>query len=113
MKNYVQPGNAVTAITPAGGVSSGAGVLIGNLFGIAATTEAATDEVEIATVGVFDINKVAGTAVAVGDPIYWDDGNSECTPDDDTGNNLRIGVAIAAAADVATIARVRLDGAAS
>jgi len=112
MRNFVQPGNAVTAVAPSGGATAGAGVLIGKLFGIAATTEAAGGNVEIATVGVFDMAKAA-VAVAAGDVIYFDESAGVVTTDDDSGANFRIGVAIAAAADSAATCRVRLDGAAT
>ncbi|MFZ1415230.1 MAG: DUF2190 family protein [Defluviicoccus sp.] len=35
MKTYVQPGHTLTITAPSGGVTSGHGVLIGTLFGIA------------------------------------------------------------------------------
>lgn len=112
MKNYVQPGNALTVPAPSGGVTSGDPVLIGSLFGIAATTADEAADVELATVGVFDLPKVAGTAASQGAVIYWDAAEAEATPDDDEGANKRIGIAVLNAADVATIVRVRLDGAA-
>ena len=34
MKNYIQPGNIITVTAPTGGVTSGTGLLVGNLFGI-------------------------------------------------------------------------------
>ena len=35
MKTYVAPGHSITVTAPSGGVTSGQGVLIGTLFGIA------------------------------------------------------------------------------
>lgn len=112
MKNYVMPGHNVTAIAPNGGVASGEPILIGNLFGIAATTQAAGEEVELATVGVYDLPKTA-VAVTAGAIAYFDESAGMVTTDDDTGSNKRVGIFVAAAADSATIGRVRLDGAAS
>lgn len=112
MRNFVQPGNTITAITPIGGVTSGAPVLIGSLFGVASTTQAAGEDVELATVGVYDLPKAA-VVVAAGDVAFYDATAGAVTTDDDTGANKRIGVFIAAAADSATIGRVRLDGAAT
>ena len=112
MRNFVQPGHAITAITPIGGVTSGDPVLIGNLFGIASTTQAAGEEVELSTMGVFDLPKAA-VAVTAGAIAYFDESEGKVTTDDDTGANPRVGVFVAAAADSATIGRVRLDGSAS
>ena len=113
MRNYIQPGNVLTAVTPNGGVSSGDPVLIGNLFGIASTTQAAGEDVELAVTGVFDLPKAAPLAVTAGAVAYYDATAGNVTTDDDTGANKRIGVFVAAAADVATIGRVRLDGSAT
>lgn len=33
MKNFIQRGDVITVTAPTGGVSSGQGVLVGNLFG--------------------------------------------------------------------------------
>lgn len=112
MKNYVQPGHSITAIAPSGGVTSGDPVLIGSLFGVASTTQAAGAEVELATVGVFDLPKAA-VNVTAGAVAYFDASEGKVTNTDDTGANKRIGVFIAAAADSVSIGRVRLDGAAS
>lgn len=43
MKNYIQEGRMITVAAPAGSVTSGDGVIVGSLFGIA--TEAAGDGV--------------------------------------------------------------------
>jgi len=51
MKNFIQRGDVITVTAPTGGVTSGQGVLVGNLFGIAATTVAEGENVEIATAG--------------------------------------------------------------
>lgn len=62
---------AVTA--PAGGVTSGQGVLVGNLFGVAATTAAEGESVEIATVGVYELPKLVSAVIDAGDRVAWDD----------------------------------------
>ncbi|OHV26602.1 DUF2190 family protein [Rhizobium sp. RMa-01] len=111
MKNYVQRGDVVTATAPAGGVSSGDGVLISSLFGVAATTVDAGSEVELATTGVFDLPKASG-AVTFGAPLYWDAAAEKVTAVASTtaGDNTLIGVAIAAAGVNASTVRVRLNG---
>lgn len=107
MKNFVQPGNTITAIAPVGGINSGDGMLFGTLFGVAATTQAGGAEVEITLEGVFDLPKATG-AISAGALVYWDAVTGEVTTTD-TGNVL-IGAATEAAASGAATARVRLNG---
>jgi predicted RecA/RadA family phage recombinase len=110
MRNFIQPGHTVTVTAPSGGILSGAGLLTGALFGIAATTAAAGEEVEVDTVGVFDLPKAASQAWTVGQKVYWDDTAKVCTTTA-TSNSL-IGlamVAVGAGADE-TMGRVRLNG---
>ena len=53
MRNYVQPGERVTITAPSGGTTSGIGILVGtHLFGVALTTGAQNDSVEILTEGI-------------------------------------------------------------
>jgi predicted RecA/RadA family phage recombinase len=66
VKNFVQPGNVITVIAPAGGVTSGAVVILGALVGVAATTQAAGAEVEISVEGVFDLPKTPADALVQG-----------------------------------------------
>ncbi|KZY30541.1 hypothetical protein A3731_00740 [Roseovarius sp. HI0049] len=112
MKNYIQAGNVLTAAAPAGGVSSGDPVQIGNLFGVAATDAEAGADVEIAVTGVFALPKAAVSASA-GDVAFFDASAGDVTTDDDTGANNRVGIFTEDAASGAATARVRLDGAAS
>lgn len=107
MKNFIQSGNIVPVTAPAGGVVSGGGVLIGNLFGIANITADAGMPVEISTVGVFDMTK-AGGAIAVGAKVYWD-ATAKVATGTASGNSL-IGTAILGAASGDAAARVRLNG---
>lgn len=109
MKTFVQSGFIVPVPAPAGGAVSGKGVLIGSLFGVAATSADEGLTVEIATQGVFDLNKASADAFTLGAPVYWDATAKTCTADDE--GNTRIGAALAAAAGGTTIVRVRLNGA--
>eukprot|EP00873_Tetraselmis_striata_P040202 jgi/Tetstr1/460466/TSEL_005725.t1 len=108
MKNFVQPGNYVTVIAPAGGLASGNGVLVDHLFGVATTTAAEGAEVEIATNGVYDLAKDATAALTAGAPAYWDE-TSKVVTATATGN-LRIGTALVAAATAATVGRILITG---
>lgn len=110
MKNYVQPGNTITLTAPYA-VTSGDGLLVGSIFGVAAGTAALGDPVETALEGVYDLKKVASQAWAVGDKIYWDN-TAKNTTKTLTSNTL-IGVATDVVAGGASdlIGRVRLNGA--
>ena len=77
MKNYVQPSKTITLTAPYA-VTSGDGLLVGSIFGVAAGTAALGEAVEATLVGVYDLKKVASQAWAPGDRIYWD--NTASTP---------------------------------
>jgi len=109
MKNYVQKGENIT-VTAAAAATSGAGVLVGNLFGIAAGDAAIGEDLDLVTVGVFTMPKVATDVIAVGAPVYWDDSAKLVTTDDDTGNNPEVGLAVTAAANPSGSVNVRLHG---
>jgi predicted RecA/RadA family phage recombinase len=111
MKNYIQEGRMITVAAPAGGVTSGDGVVVGALFGVASKTAAAGETVTIATIGVFDLPKLASAVIAAGDPVAWDDAAKQVNVPG-TGR-YPIGTAIEAAGNGATIVRVRLDGVAT
>ena len=76
MLNYLQPGNIIEITAPSGGVVSGAPVVVNQMIGIAAKTEAAGVAVNIQITGVFTVNKVSAQAWAEGSPIYWDEAAS-------------------------------------
>ncbi|WP_417809937.1 DUF2190 family protein [Thioclava sp.] len=107
MKNYVQKGENITVSAPAA-ATSGQGVLIGNLFGIAAGTAAIGEDLDLVTEGVFNMAKVSTDELAVGDFVYWDDTAKLATSDDDTGANELIGLAVTAAANPSGTVNVKL-----
>ncbi|APZ52174.1 DUF2190 family protein [Salipiger abyssi] len=106
MKNYIQAGNVIT-FTAAATTAAGQGVLQGALFGVAATDAASGEEFEAAVTGVFELPKAAG-ALTKGQKVYWSSANANVTATA-TGNTL-IGAVIEAAADAASLAKVRLNG---
>lgn len=110
MRNFVQPGDTVTLTAPSGGLASGAGCLIGALFGVAAADAAAGAEVELVTRGVFDLPKASGVSFTAGAKVYWD-ATAKAVTVTAEGNSL-VGVALLSALSAATTARVRLNGAA-
>ena len=108
MKNFIQRGDMITVTAPTGGVTSGRGVLIGNLFGVAATTTAEGENVEIATVGVYELPKLASAVIAAGGRVAWDDTAKQVVLPG-TGM-VPIGIATVAAGNGVATVRVRLDG---
>jgi predicted RecA/RadA family phage recombinase len=111
MKDFLQRGDMVTVTAPSGGVTSGQGVLIGNLFGVAATTAAEGESVEIATVGVYELPKLASAVITAGVRVAWDDTAKQVVLPD-TGM-VPIGIATVAAGNGVAAVRVRLDGVAT
>lgn len=107
MKNYVQKGNTVSVIAPYL-VSSGQGVLVGALFGIAAHNAAQGAAVEIVRRDVFDVPAVTADTAAQGAKIYWDNTARKVTTT--ATNNTLVGCATEAKANGDTTARVLLDG---
>lgn len=106
MKNFVQKGEAITVAAPAA-VTSGAGVLVGALFGVASGDAAIGQNVTIQTVGVFELPKLATDAIGVGDAVYWDAAPGEVTLT--SAGNTPIGHAVAAAGNPSATVRVRLS----
>lgn len=107
MKNFVQPGDVVTVAAPYD-VLSGAGCLVGTLFGIAAYAAPSGADVEIRTSGVYVHAKTSAQAWTVGAAIYWDDSAKVFTTTS-SGNTL-VAKAMAIAANPTATGRVRLNG---
>ena len=107
MKNFIQPGNTITVVSPAI-ISSGDGVLIQNLFGVAAYDAIKKDPLELLLEGVFFLPK-AGIPIAQGARVYWDNNLAHVTTVAQ-GNTL-IGVATADTLLAETSVEVRLNGA--
>ncbi|AMY70911.1 DUF2190 family protein [Frigidibacter mobilis] len=106
MKNYIQPGTNLTFSAPAA-VASGGVVIAGEIKGIAAGDAAIGEDVDVVTVGVFGLPKVAADAFAVGAVVYWDStaGLATSTATD----NTKLGVAVAVAAASTATVEVRLS----
>ncbi|UXU75543.1 MULTISPECIES: DUF2190 family protein [unclassified Paracoccus (in: a-proteobacteria)] len=112
MRNYFAAGERLE-ITASSDIASGAGVLVGNLFGVAEGAIANGQNGVIVLTGVFDLPKAPSQAWTVGVRVYWDAANARCTTTA-SGNTL-IGAAAAAVGGGAgvTVGRVRLNGVAS
>ena len=105
MKNYIQPGKTLTLTAPYA-VTSGQGLLVGSLFGVASGSAAIDTPVEATTEGVYELAKVSAQAWAVGVAIYWDD-TARLATTVATGNTF-IGYATQAAANPSAIGIVKL-----
>ena len=78
MRNFVQPGDTLTLIAPYA-VASGAGLLVGSLFGVAKHDAAIGAPVETKRTGVIDLAKATGEAWTQGAKLYWDNTNKRLT----------------------------------
>ncbi|WP_313194519.1 DUF2190 family protein [Shinella zoogloeoides] len=108
MRNYIQPGDTVTVTAPYD-VASGAGCLVGTLFGIAAYSAKSGEEVEIKTSGVYEHAKTSAQAWAtVGLAIYWDNTNKVFTTT--ATDNTLVAKNLAVAANPSATGVVRLNG---
>jgi len=108
MRNFIQNGDVVTVAAPYL-VASGAGALVGTLFGVAGYDAANAADVDLHTTGVYDLVKVGSQAWTVGVAIYWDDTNKRCTTV--STDNTLIGKAMVAVGSGAgeTVGRVLLN----
>ncbi|MFG1349277.1 DUF2190 family protein [Xanthobacter autotrophicus] len=108
MKNDIQESRMITLAAPAGGLASGAGVVIGNLFGIAARTVLVGEQVAISTEGVYELPKLASAVIAAGARV-----SGTIPPSRSTCRRrvlFPVGTAIEAAGNGIATVRVRLDG---
>ena len=108
MRNAYDSGATISATAPAGGLTSGQGVLIGSLFGVAADTAEAGERVIIALVGSFHLPKAPADTFSVGARLYWNEAEGALTTT--APGNWPVGTAAVAVGAGATVATVRLDG---
>lgn len=111
MKNYVQPGDVLELTAPAGGVLSGKGYLIGDLFGVATMDADAAAKVNFQMTGVVLLAKTSAQVWTEGQPIYYDNANKRADSSGAVGR--LIGHATAAAANPSATGYVKLLGGAS
>lgn len=107
MRNYVQPGDSLALAVPyAGGVTSGQGVLVGALFGVAAVDGVQNAVIECQTKGVFDITKEPALVITAGARVFWDNTNRRLTTT--ATGNFQVGLATVAALAADTTVRAVL-----
>lgn len=111
MQNYIQNGHVITVTTPAGGILSGEGLIVGNIFGVAAYSAAEGDALELATTGVYKLPKATAAVLTVGARVAWD--NTAKNINVPGAGRFPVGVATEAAGNGITSVLVRLDGVAT
>lgn len=107
-KNLVQDGDILTFIAPAGGVLSGAGVLIGATFGVANVNAAEGVPFALSLTGVWELPKAATVTPAPGALLYWDN-TAKAVTATASGNTLigiHAGRVAAGAADATILVRL-------
>ncbi len=105
-KNYIQAGDTVTLTAPAS-VSSGDGVLVGAVFGIAAFDAGSGDEVEVTLTGVWELPKASGQ-LNEGAAVSWDNSAKNiCAPG---SGKFPVGACVRLAGTSDATCRVRLSG---
>ncbi len=107
MKTFLQKGDVLSVTAPYA-VASGAGCQVGVMFGVAQTTAANGAAVEIATTGVFTLDKTNTEAWTQGAALYWNNTTKKATTT--VGTNKLIGYAAAAALAADTTGPVWLPG---
>jgi predicted RecA/RadA family phage recombinase len=105
MNNFKKPADTVTLPAPYD-VVSGAGALIGAVFGAAASNYKQGQSGEFRRTGQLGFTRATGTANTPGQKAYWDDTNRIVTPTA-SGNKL-IGAFVEAHASGDTYAEVIL-----
>lgn len=106
MDNFVKKGDVVTITAPTGGVTSGVGVLVGQLFGVATASVAQTLPAEIVVSGVVEIAKTSALEILPGDAVYWD--NTGKVVNKTSSAQKEVGVAVSTAANPSGTVQVLL-----
>ncbi len=109
MKSFIQHGDIITVIAPAGGTVSGELYKVGGIIGVAGTTEVAGATVALKLDGVFELGKINAQAWAVGDPVYMNTTSRALTNVSAAGLVL-VGMATEPATNPSTFGRCRLNG---
>lgn len=105
-QNFVQAGEVIEVTAPSGGYTSGKGVLVGSIVGVALNTAAQNATCEVALCGVWTVDKAGSQAWSQGDKIYWDDTAKNFTTT--SSGNTFAGYAFVAAQSADTTGQVKL-----
>lgn len=111
MQNFIQNGHIIRVTAPVGGITSGAAMIVGNIFGIAAYSSSEGDPVELGTMGVYQLPKASAAVLTVGARVAWD--NTAKNINVPGTGRYPVGIATEAAGNGTTSVAVRLDGVAT
>lgn len=109
-KNYVGPGNHIPFVAGSA-ITSGSGVVIGSLLGVALHDVASGATGTAAVEGVFTLPKLSTAVIAEGDRLHWDIDSSPpqfIKASAATGDLLNAAVAVAAAGNGTTTVQAKL-----
>lgn len=109
MKNQYSEANAVEVTAPYT-VASGAGCLVGSMFGVASFAATSGTALTMYTRGSYTLAAVALQAWTMGALLYWDDTAKLVTTVVATNKIIGVALAVKANAAGATTGIVRLNG---
>jgi predicted RecA/RadA family phage recombinase len=107
MQTYKGPGKTLTLAAPYD-VASGAGALVGAIFGVAFKAVSNGDDGEFLTEGEFTLAKLSTDEWAVGQRLYWDNSNKRL--DEDSTVGPFVAVALEVTANPSSTGRCKLVG---
>jgi predicted RecA/RadA family phage recombinase len=70
MKNFIAEGKVLAVVAPAGGITAGKAVLVGDLVGVAITSAAEGETCTVSLYGVYELTKGVG-AINQGKKCYF------------------------------------------
>lgn len=105
-KNFIAPGDKIQVAAPYN-VSSGQGVLIGALFGVAQHDALSGAPVVIDRNGIYELPKEAPLVITAGASLFWDATNRRLTTT--VTGNFPVAIATVAAASADTTVRALLQ----
>lgn len=85
--NKVRDGDRLPLTCPYATITSGQGMLVGLLFGVALASGVTGDSITVDTKGVFTLTALSTDTASAGALAYWDDTNRRITTTS-TGNTL-------------------------
>lgn len=107
-KNYIKPGEHIP-FTAAANVSSGQGVVIGALLGVALTSVATGEQGEAAIEGVWELPCASAADITAGAPLTWDTSAGEfILTGAATGDLVGAAIAVAVAGTGVTTVQAKL-----
>jgi predicted RecA/RadA family phage recombinase len=107
MDTFKSEGNVLEYTAPAGGVTSGVPVVIGDVTVIPAVTVAVGVKFNGAAEGIYEVPKTNPEVWAEGETLYWDGGTGKMT--NVAGALKKAGVVADAALSAATVGNCKLE----